>query len=104
MGRHTHSGEVDEISAKAILGILKVKIDLAKIVKKDKDGREVYDMCQAFEDYKEDGRKEGRREGKQEMALKMVKNLMRKQHLSFEEAASILGITKHMQKKLTSQI
>ena len=57
--RHTHSGEVDEVSAKAILGILNVKIDLAKIVKKDGTGREVYDMCKAFEDYKEDGRQKG---------------------------------------------
>ena len=61
-----------KVSAKAILGILKVKIDLAKIVKKDKNGREVYDMCQAFEDYKEDGREEGALE----MALKNVKNLI----------------------------
>ncbi|MBR4981279.1 MAG: Rpn family recombination-promoting nuclease/putative transposase [Lachnospiraceae bacterium] len=110
--RHTHSGEVDEISAKAILGILNVKIDLAKIMKIDEQGREVYDMCQAFEDYKEDGRREGRKEGrregkkegKQEMALKMVKNLMRKQKISFEEAANILGITKRMQKELTTLI
>lgn len=110
--RHTHSGEVDEISAKAILGILNVKADLAKIMKIDEQGREVYDMCQAFEDYKEDGRKlglkqgrrEGKREGEQEMALKMVKNLMRKQKISFEEAANILGITKRMQKELATLI
>ena len=106
--RHTHSGEVDEVGARAILGILNVKTDLAKIMKKDEQGREVYDMCQAFEDYKEDGRREGRKEGRREgeltMALKMMKNLMRKQKLSFEEAAHILGITKKMQKELTTLI
>ena len=112
MGRHTHSGEVDEISAKAILGILKVKIDLAKIVKKDKDGREVYDMCQAFEDYKEDGRKlglkQGRREGKREGELialkKVVKNLMKNQKITFEEAVKLLGISPNKQKELATLI
>ena len=109
-----------EVSAKAILGILKVKIDLAKIVKKDKDGREVYDMCQAFEDYKEDGRKlglkqgrkEGRREGKREgkregelIALKkVVKNLMKNQKITFEEAVKLLGISPNKQKELETLI
>lgn len=114
--RHNHLGEVDEVSARAILGVLNVKIDITKILKKDENGREVYDMCQAFEDYKEDGRKlglkQGRREGKKEgkkegelmMALKNVKNLMMKQQLPFEEAANILGITKRMQKELTTLI
>lgn len=110
--RHTHSGEVDEISAKAILGILKVKIDLAKIVKKDKDGREVYDMCQAFEDYKEDGRKlglkQGRKEGKREGELialkKVVKNLMKNQKITFEEAVKLLGISPNKQKELATLI
>ena len=105
--RHTHAGEVDEASAKAILGILNVKIDLAKILKKDETGREVYDMCKAFEDYKEDGRKLGLKQGREEgevMMAKMVKNLMRNKKVSFEEAADILGITKKMQKKLTTLI
>ena len=89
-----------EVSAKAILGILKVKIDLAKIVKKDKNGREVYDMCQAFEDYKEDGRREG-----ELMALKrVVINLMKKQKMSFEEAVELLGISKSKQKRLQTLI
>ena len=96
LNRHTQAGVVDVVSAKTILGILNVKIDLAKILKKDESGREVYDMCKAFEDYK--------KEGELMMALKMVKNLMMKQHLTFEEAAEILGITKKMQKKLTTLI
>ena len=106
--KHTDDGKVDKISAQAILGILNVRIDLAKILKKDENGREVYDMCQAFEDYKEDGRrlglKQGRKEGELLMALKMVKNLMRKKKMSFEEAADILGITKKMQKNLQTLV
>ena len=94
--RQTRSGEVDETSAKAILGILNVRIDLAKILKKDKTGREVYDMCQAFEDYKEEGKREG-----ELMALKeVVKNLMKNQKISFEEAVKMAGISKRKQKKL----
>ena len=118
--RHTHDGVVDEVSAKTILGILNVKIDLTKILKKDKNGREVYDMCQAFEDYKEDGRqlglkqgrregkKEGKREGKKEgelmMALKLVKNLMRKKKMSFDEATKYLDISKKLKNELMTLI
>ena len=114
--RQTHLGEVDEVSAKAILGILNVKIDLAKILRKDENGREVYDMCKAFEDYKEDGRqlglKQGRREGKREgkkegelmMALKLVKNLMRKKKLSFDEATKYLAISKKLKNELMTLI
>lgn len=110
--QQTHSGEVDEVSARAILGILNVKMDLAKIMRKDEQGREVYDMCQAFEDYKEDGRKlglkQGRREGKKEgkregelMALKkVVKNLMKNQKITFEEAVKMAGISLSNQKEL----
>ena len=109
-------GEVDEVCARAILGILNVKTDLAKIMKKDEQGREAYDMCQAFEDYKEDGRKlglkqgrrEGRKEGKKEgkregelMALKkVVKNLIKNQKITFEEAVKMAGISLSNQKEL----
>ena len=94
---NTHYGKVDEESAKAILGILNVNVDLEKIVKKDEAGREVYDMCQAFEDYKEDGRqiglKQGKREGKREgemQALKtVIKNLMKNQKITFDEAVKM---------------
>ena len=102
--RHTHSGEVDEVSAKAILGILNVKIDLAKIVKKDGTGREVYDMCKAFEDYKEDGRQKGRIEGEWITLKEVVRNLMKNQKISFDEAVKMLGISKSKQKKLRTLI
>ena len=55
--------KLDLESAKAIRGILGVKIDLDKIKEKDKEGREVYNVCKAFDDYKEEGRREGKREG-----------------------------------------
>ncbi len=118
--QHTTDGQVDLESAKAILEILNVKIDLNTIQKEDKNGREVYDMCQAFEDYKEDGRREGFKLGQQQgkiegerkgrktgelLALKtVVRNLMKNQSVSFEEAVDMLGISKTKQKKLQSLV
>ena len=85
-------------TAKAISGILEVKINWDTIKSEDEEGREVYDMCKAFDDYKE----EGRREGELEMALKLVKNLMKSQKVSFEDAVKMLGISKSRQKKLSA--
>ena len=112
--------ELDVYTAKAIAGILKLKINLDEIARMDEEGKVVYDMCQAFEDYKEEGRREGRREGKREgrregrregkregelkMALKNVENLMQKKEMNFEEAVDLLGINKRMQKELMSLI
>ena len=61
--KHASDGMVDKESAKAILGIINVKMNLETIMKRENDGREVYDMCQAFEDYKEDGRQLGLKAG-----------------------------------------
>ncbi len=69
-------------------------------------------MCQAFEDYKEDGRREGFKLGQQKgrktgelLALKtVVRNLMKNQSVSFEEAVAMLGISKTKQKKLQSLV
>ena len=96
--------KVDEDSAKAILGMLKVNINLKEIMTIDDGGRTVYNMCKAFEEYREEGRKEGRREGKRagelSMALQNIKSLMKKQNLSFDDAADLLelavGIRKHL--------
>ena len=104
--------ELDELTVKAIAGILKLKINLDGIARVNEEGKVVYDMCQAFEDYKEEGKREGRREGRREgkregelkMALKNVKNLMKKKKMNFEEAVDLLGITKGMQKELMSLI
>ena len=110
--------ELDELTVKAIAGILKVKVNLKKIAKVNEEGKVVYDMCQAFEDYKEEGRREGKREGRREgkregrregrregevLALKTaVNNLMKNQKVTFETAAEMLGISKSTQKKLLS--
>ena len=105
---HSKNGMVDKESAKAILGIIRVDINLENIMKKDEDDREVYDMCQAFEDYKEEGRIEGKREGREEGALEMAietaKKLMRKQKLSFEAVAELLELPLGMQNELKKRI
>ena len=90
--------ELDEPTVKAIAGILKLKVNLGKIAKVNEEGKVVYDMCQAFEDYKEEGRREG-----ELLALKIaIKNLMRNQKVTFETAAEMLGVSKSKQKKLLS--
>ena len=87
-------------SAKAIAGILKVKIDLDLIKTEDEEGKKVYDMCKAFDDYKEEGKREGRREGEIQALTTVVKNLMSNQKVTFEVAAEVLGISKGKQKKI----
>ena len=72
--RHSADGMVDKESAKAILGIINEKVNLEKIMKKDEHDREVYDMCQAFEGYKEEGRIEGREEA-YEKIISIMKEL-----------------------------
>ena len=96
-------------SAKAISGMLGVKIDMEKIRTEDEKGRVVYNMCKAFDDHKEEGRREGKREGKREgrregelEMVRMIKNLMKNQRVNFDDAAKILGISKSRQKKLSA--
>ena len=104
--KNIENGKVDRESAKAIRGILGVKFNLDAIKTKDEEGREVYDLCKAFDDYKEEGRREvkreGRREGEQEMALKLVKQLMENQEVSFDVAVKMLGISKSRKKQLSA--
>lgn len=52
---------LDYDSARAISDIAGINIDLETIKKQETEG-EVYDMCKAFEDYKDEGRQEGRAE------------------------------------------
>ena len=92
--------EVDEDSAKTILGMLKVNINLKEIMIIDDSGRTVYDMCKAFEEYREEGRKEGKRAGELSMALQNIKSLMKKQNLSFDDAADLLGLAVGIRKHL----
>lgn len=100
-------GNLDEESAKAILGILGTKIDIEKIRTENEKGEERYDMCQAIEEMKRDERREGRREGRKNgelMMAKMVKNLMKNQKITFEEAVVVLEIPKKMQGKMKTMV
>ena len=96
--KNIENEKVDREGAKAIRGILGLKFNLDAIKTKDEEGREVYDLCKAFDDYKE----EGRREGEQEMALKLVKQLMKNQEVSFDVAVKMLGISKSRKKQLSA--
>ena len=78
------------------MGILNVKINLDKIVKKKEDGSDVYDLYKAFEDYKEEGRKEG----ELQTLIMVVKNLMKNQTINFEAASQMAGISIEKQKEI----
>ena len=92
--------ELDKITVKTILGMIKVKVDLTKIMRIDEKGREVYDMCKAFDDYKQEGRKEG-----EIQTLKtVIENLIKNQKITFEVAAEMAGVSKRKQKQLRSLI
>lgn len=85
--RHSADSMVDKESAKAILGISNEKVNLKAIMKKDEHDREVYDMCQAFEDYKEEGRTEGRIEGRiegREEACEKIISIMKELNVAAE--------------------
>ncbi len=75
-------------------------MDLDRIMKKNEKGEEVYDMCQAFEDYKEEGRLEGRSEGEISAFRHSIEKVMKKMQMTFEEAAEFLELPKTEQKKL----
>ena len=82
---------LDRESAKAILGIMGVRIDIDKI-REIKEKEEVYNVCKAFDDHLERGRREGRREGKREGMQEALKNLMENLQVSLEQAMELLGI------------
>lgn len=81
----------EQESAKAILGIMGVRIDIDKI-REIKEKEEVYNVCKAFDDHLERGRREGRREGKREGMQEALKNLMENLQVSLEQAMELLGI------------
>lgn len=87
---------LDLESAKAIAGMLGVKIDLDAVKVKDGEGKEVYDMCKAFDDHKE----EGRMEGEMQTFITVIKNLMSNQKITFETAVEMLGISTEKQREL----
>ncbi len=80
---------LDEETAKAIFGIAGIKVDLRTIKEVTEEGREVYNMCKAFDDHMERGRREGRIEGRMED----IKNLMGNLSISLEQAMELLGIS-----------
>ena len=96
--------KVDEESARAILGILGIKTDLDAIKKQDEKGKEVYDMCKAVQDLKREGRREGKKEGELMTLKTVIKNLMKNQKITFEEAVKMAGISKSKQKELQTLI
>ena len=61
-----------------------ISMDPALMKELREDGEEVYNMCKAFEDYKEEGREEGRRE--------IIRRLMMNLNLSFEQVLKLLDI------------
>lgn len=75
---------LDLESVHAIGMIAGIKLDPEEIKTTKEDGREVYDLCKAFEDYKAEGRAEGRMED--------IKKLMKNLQLSFEEVMKLLEI------------
>ena len=89
--------KMDKLTAEAIFEVLNVNVDMEKIIEIDETGREVYDMCKAFEDYKEEGRQEVEIE-----IVDMIKNLMKNQEISFDTATELLGISKNKKKKLST--
>ena len=94
LNKNSNYRKLDRVTVDTVSEILYLDISWKLFAKIDEDGREVYDVCKAFEDYKE----EGREEGKQEMAIEMINNLMKSQKVTFEVAADMLGLSKSSQK------
>lgn len=95
-GERSLHKSLDRMTVDTVSGILKLNINWSLFTRQDDEGREVFDVCKAFEDYKE--------EGKQEMAIEMIRNLMKSQKVSFEIAANMLGLSKSSQKKIKTLI
>ena len=85
---------LDEESAKAIFGITGIRINLETIREVTEKGKEVFNVCKAFDDHMERGRREGKKEA--------VKNLMRNLSVSLEQAMELLGISEEERDKYLS--
>ena len=70
----------------------------------DEEGKLVYNICKAFDDYKKEGKLEGKQEMQSRDAIKRIKSLMKNQKFTFEAAADILGVSKGYQKQLRALI
>ncbi len=91
---------LDLESVKAIEGITGISMDPTLMKELREDGEEVYNMCKAFEDYKEEGREEGREEGQ----LRDIKVIMKNLKLTIEEAMKLLEIPVEDREKYRSAI
>ena len=93
---------MDEESAKAIFGITGIRINLETIREVTEKGKEVFNVCKAFDDHMERGRTEGRKEGRIEGKKEDIKNLMRNLSVSLEQAMELLGISEEERDKYLS--
>ena len=101
---------LDEESAKAIFGITGIRINLETIREVTEKGKEVFNVCKAFDDHmergrregKKEGRAEGRKEGRIEGKKEAVKSLMRNLSVSLEQAMELLGISEEERDKYLS--
>ena len=93
---------LDEESAKAIFGITGIRINLETIREVTEKGKEVFNVCKAFDDHMERGRTEGRKEGRIEGKKEAVKSLMRNLSVSLEQAMELLGISEEERDKYLS--
>ena len=101
---------MDEESAKAIFGITGIRINLETIREVTEKGKEVFNVCKAFDDHMERGRTEGRKEGRKEGRIEGriegkkedIKNLMRNLSVSLEQAMELLGISEEERDKYLS--
>ena len=92
--------ELDLESVKAMEGIAGISMDPALMKEMREEGEEVYNMCKAFEDYKEEGREEGREEGQ----LRAIRVIMKNLKLNVEEAMKLLEIEEEDREKYRSVI
>ena len=88
--------QLDLESVKAIEGIAGISMDPALMKEMKEDGEEVYNMCKAFEDYKEEGREENQ--------LRDIKVIMKNLKLKVEEAMKLLEIEAEDREKYRSAI
>lgn len=93
--------EVDRDTASAILGMIGVNVDLDNI-KSENNGKDIYDMCKAVEDIKNDARSEGIEQGIKVNISKNIQSLMKNLNFTLEQAMDALDIPEGDRKKFYS--
>ena len=83
-----------------------IRINLETIREVTEKGKEVFNVCKAFDDHMERGRREGKKEGRAEGRIEGkkedIKNLMRNLSVSLEQAMELLGISEEERDKYLS--